>query len=146
MRIRVTGIVLRGDEVLMVECSQPGIGVHLNFPGGGLDPGETLHQALVRELREECCLDVTPGRLLTVTEHWEDSTRLDTLCFTFEAIPTKGQEAKMSAQPDLYQTGVGWYRWADLASLKVLPPVGDAVQAAISTGVTGYAGDRPFVK
>ncbi len=34
------------------------------FPGGRLDPGETPAQTALREMREEVCVDLDPGRIL----------------------------------------------------------------------------------
>lgn len=39
-----------------------------DLPGGGVHPGETLSEALVREMREECALDVAVRELLFVAE------------------------------------------------------------------------------
>ena len=139
MRIRVTGITVRDDKVLMVEYDDPKIGFHLNFPGGGLDPGETLHQGLVRELSEECSLEVVPGRLLTVSEHWKEG-ELDTLFFAFEAIAADGAQPCMSLTPDTFQTGVGWYAWDDLDNYNVLPPIHRALQSAVAKDERGYVG------
>jgi 8-oxo-dGTP pyrophosphatase MutT (NUDIX family) len=37
---------------------------NLAFPGGRVEPGETLHQAAERETREEAAIDLAAGRLL----------------------------------------------------------------------------------
>ena len=145
MRIRVTGILVRDGKVLMVECYDPVNGPHLNFPGGGLDPGETLIEGVTREVKEECCVDVRPGRLLTVTEHW-DGEEMETLCFAFEVEETTEKNPSMPSVPDLYQTGVGWYSWEELDTHKVLPPILRAVKAAIEGRPSSYAGAMKLLK
>lgn len=39
------------------------------FPGGKQEPGETEEQCLARELREELCLTVRPGKKLETVRH-----------------------------------------------------------------------------
>jgi len=39
------------------------------FPGGGVEFGETLAQALMREIREEYGIEISVGRLLDVADH-----------------------------------------------------------------------------
>ena len=57
----VVAVILREDRFLVIRRSRwvtaPG---KLCFPGGGIEPGETEQQALVREMREEIALDVQP--------------------------------------------------------------------------------------
>ena len=71
MAIRVAAAVIdRGAAVLVTRRLR---GTHLEglweFPGGKCEPGETIHDCLVREIREELDVEVTPGATLLVTRH-----------------------------------------------------------------------------
>ncbi len=50
-RTAVKGVVLRGRNLLLVYSSKVG---DYDFPGGGLQEGETHAEGLSREIREEC--------------------------------------------------------------------------------------------
>jgi len=64
-RVRVAAIVVRDDALLLVQHEKAGRRYWL-LPGGGVDYGETLAEALVREVREETGLDVRVGDLVLV--------------------------------------------------------------------------------
>lgn len=55
------GILTRGEEIALVEVVTPGKPLWRDLPGGGIDPGESPEQALVREFGEETGLKVAPG-------------------------------------------------------------------------------------
>ena len=55
-RIRVSAILRRGDRILLVRQEKGGQTYWL-LPGGGVNYGESLTEALHRELVEECGLD-----------------------------------------------------------------------------------------
>ena len=63
-------VAQRGDEVLLTRRLH---GTHLEglweFPGGKRDPGETLAQCLVREMREELAVEIEVGPLILTTVH-----------------------------------------------------------------------------
>jgi 8-oxo-dGTP diphosphatase len=54
-RIRVAAMIRRGDTVLLCNHTKQGRSYWL-LPGGGVEEGESLHEALLRELDEECSL------------------------------------------------------------------------------------------
>ena len=67
-KIRCVGGVVHdsaGRLLLVQRANDPGRGLW-SLPGGRVEPGETDAAALVRELREETGLIVTPGRLAGV--------------------------------------------------------------------------------
>ncbi len=66
----VAGLMRRGDQVLLVQQQGPwDTEPTWGLPGGVVEPGERLTEALVREIREETGLEVTdPGQLLYVMQ------------------------------------------------------------------------------
>lgn len=55
------GLALRGGAIAVVHVSPEGFAPWIDLPGGGVDPGETLEQAVVREFGEEAGLKVAAG-------------------------------------------------------------------------------------
>jgi ADP-ribose pyrophosphatase YjhB (NUDIX family) len=67
MRLRVAGVLLHNNELLLVQHEKEGKSYWL-LPGGGVRLGEELHDSLRREFREELNLDVSVGSLFFVVE------------------------------------------------------------------------------
>ncbi len=66
-RLAAYALVRRDDSVLLTRISPRGHHTgSWTLPGGGVDHGEPPVDALVREVREECGLEVTVGDVLTV--------------------------------------------------------------------------------
>ena len=66
-------VILDGDRVLLVQRGQEPLKGEWSLPGGAVELGETLEEALVREVREETSLDVAVGPVVEVF----DSIRRD---------------------------------------------------------------------
>jgi acetyl-CoA carboxylase carboxyl transferase subunit beta len=55
----VSALIFHGDKVLLIQRGhEPAMG-KWSLPGGGVEPGETYEQALIREVREETGLSVS---------------------------------------------------------------------------------------
>jgi 8-oxo-dGTP diphosphatase len=71
MPVRVAAAVIRrGGRVLLTRRPPGGpLGLQWEFPGGKIEPDETVAEALVRELREELGIAVRPLDVLEVVRH-----------------------------------------------------------------------------
>jgi 8-oxo-dGTP diphosphatase len=64
LRIPCVGAILTaGERILLIRRGHEPEAGRWSLPGGRVEPGETDHQALVREVREETGLEVVPGPL-----------------------------------------------------------------------------------
>ncbi|WP_239153091.1 NUDIX domain-containing protein [Virgisporangium aurantiacum] len=64
----MTGIVIEDDRILLLNRDTDGPRTW-SLPGGKVEAGESLAEALVREMREETGVQVQVGRLLYLCDH-----------------------------------------------------------------------------
>ena len=72
IRVAVDGVVVHQGALLLVEYDDDLHGHCFGLPGGGVEPGEQLHEAMQREVREETGADVIVGPLLFVHENYAE--------------------------------------------------------------------------
>ena len=65
-RVGVGGVVIHEGRVLLIRRGKEPLRGRWVIPGGTVELGESLEEALVREMAEETGLEVVPGELLTV--------------------------------------------------------------------------------
>lgn len=61
--LAVSAAIFRDGRVLIVRRARPPAGGAYTLPGGGVEVGETLQEAVIREVREETALTIEPVAL-----------------------------------------------------------------------------------
>jgi ADP-ribose pyrophosphatase YjhB (NUDIX family) len=69
--VGVGGVVVRDGKVLLIRRGKEPLYGRWVVPGGTVELGETLEEALAREMEEETCLRVEPVLVLTVFDRIE---------------------------------------------------------------------------
>ena len=67
MRVKARAVILIDDRLIVARQRRRGR-TELSLPGGRVNRNESVLDAVKREVEEETGLDVTPGRLLYVSE------------------------------------------------------------------------------
>lgn len=112
--VAVGGVLVSDGRLLLVRRAR-GVAAGLwSLPGGRMEPGESLREALVREMAEETVLDVEVGKLCGVSEVRAEGAHyviLDYWCTARDA------SAAVAADDAAALT------WADRGDLERLPLV-----------------------
>ena len=90
----VAAILTNGGEFLAVQrgtSSLDYISQKWEFPGGKVEAGETLVEAIIRELNEELQISVTDPQFLLTIEHSYPDFDITMHCFVIE-VPTRTLE------------------------------------------------------
>ena len=87
------------------------------IPGGRIEEGETPAEAAIRELKEECCVDGTIVRELSVIEYLsEESVHIYDRIHSF-LIDIGTQEPVKGTDPDHKEEGLLDVKWLTLAEI-----------------------------
>ncbi len=113
VHIRVTGVLIEDDQILLLNQETDGPRTW-SLPGGKVEDGETLAQALVREMREETGVEARPGRLLYLCDH----VPAHVVHITFEVERVGGAIGAVEEGKDTRPIrGVEFVKLSDLAGL-----------------------------
>ena len=124
--VRAAALIVRDDAVLLVRQDRMGES-HWLLPGGGVTFGEPLHDALVRELREELALDIEPQRPVALVEAIsDDMTRYPkhVIHIVVLAVLTDPRQ-KPTLGGDAAVLEARFVTRERLRGLRVTPPIGD---------------------
>jgi 8-oxo-dGTP diphosphatase len=127
--VGVGAVVVRDGFVLLERRGQPPAQGSWSLPGGLVDAGERLEEAVRREVREECAIEVEVGPLLGVFEPMvkDDDGRLlyhyvvlDYLARYLSGDPVIGDDA----------AELLWVAFDELGEYALLPATRDMIERA----------------
>lgn len=139
-KVNVGGLLKHRDRVLVVRRTRsdaflPGL---WEYPGGGLEPGESLHQALVREFHEECGMTVVPGAIVdvfTFPGENEEPTVEIVYAVATRSIPERPDNSEDGFPPVVLSDEHDAYVWVTvdaLGGLDCTPEIRALLQAAFN--------------
>ena len=124
-----TGVaVVKDGQVLLVRRSLDDfLGGYYELPGGGVDAGETIEQAAMREVKEETGLE--PFRVVTTFKGFDYTTDKKPLVRQVNLIiEAKPGEVKLSTEHDDFL----WANKDDLGSIKITENMVECINDAFS--------------
>lgn len=137
VRTAARAVIIQEGRILLIEMRRRE-GIFFVLPGGGQKAGETLVQALQREVKEETGYRIEIGRLLYLREyigrhhHFNPRHRnFHQLEAVFSANLVLNQVAAKASNQDPRQSGL---RWVPLAELPNLPFYPEALRGFLSQG------------
>jgi 8-oxo-dGTP diphosphatase len=133
LRVRVAAVLVLDGQMVLVRHRKDDRAYHL-LPGGGVEAGETLQQALTREVVEETGLSIEVSRPLFISETIDPRGGRHLLNVTFLGSVVGG---RITSQPlDPRVEAVDLVSPADLATLDLRPPIATALTEAYADGFT----------
>jgi 8-oxo-dGTP diphosphatase len=136
MRTLARAIIIDQERLLVIDRNRDGE-PFLTLPGGGVEAGETLETAAVREVFEEASLAVAVDRLVYEEETERFGRQYYYLCTLIGSDapavhPGSGEAADNAAGRNTYEPV--WLPLDGLAGANLLPP---SVKTALLTDVAG---------
>jgi len=127
--LAVSAAIFRDGKVLIVRrARKPALGVY-TLPGGGVETGETLIEAVRREVREETALEIEPvalaGHREAIVRDTQGAIERHFVILCFAARWVAG-EPKLNEELD----DARWLDPAEISALRTTEGLADIVAAA----------------
>jgi 8-oxo-dGTP diphosphatase len=127
--LAVSAAIVRGGKILVVRRARPPANGLYTLPGGVVEIGETLTEAVAREVREETSLAIEPVALAgfreTVVRDAADRVERHFVILCFAARWSGGEPVLNEELSE-----ARWLDPAELAGLPTTPGLADIVKAA----------------
>ena len=116
MSIVVLALIEKQGRYLLIEESKQPVCGTWNLPGGHVEPGETLVDAILREVREEAGVEVSLDGLMFMDHLPARSHEADRLRFVFRAT---ARSQPLKSEPDEHSARASWVERAELRQLNL---------------------------
>jgi ADP-ribose pyrophosphatase YjhB (NUDIX family) len=127
--LAVSAAIVHDGRVLIVRRAQPPAHGLYTLPGGGVELGETLEQAVIREVREETGLEIEPGALAGYRQMIaRDADGRIERHFVILPFPARWIGGQVSLSDELAEAR--WLLPSELSGLKTTEGLADIVAAA----------------
>ncbi len=134
--VGVGGVVVRDGRALLVRRGKPPLYGRWVVPGGTVELGETLEEALVRELREETGLDVEPVEVLTVFDRIERDAAGVAYHYVIVDYLCRWLSGEAAAASDALD--VAWVDPVEMPAYDVPPKAVEVVEDALRRVASGW--------
>jgi len=129
-QVGVGAAIVQNGRVLLVQRGrEPGRGLWA-LPGGRLELGETVREAVAREVLEECGLEIVPGEVVAVVDMIQrdehDRVRYHYVLIDFLATPVGGE---LTVASDILDAR--WVSEAELDELEMPPRAREVARQAL---------------
>jgi ADP-ribose pyrophosphatase YjhB (NUDIX family) len=127
--LAVSAAIVRDGKILIVRRARPPANGVFTLPGGVVETGETLTEAVAREVREETGLEIEPiglaGFRETIARDGDDRVERHFVILCFAAHWRSGEPVLNEELSEAH-----WLDPAALADLPTTPGLTDIVEAA----------------
>ena len=125
--VGVGAIIIEENRVLLVKRARPPLLAQWSIPGGALEVGELVREAVVREAREETGLIVDPGELLGVYDRVvRDSQQRVQYHYVLIDFLCRRVGGELAAADDAAE--VRWFTREELPGLKLAEDTLDVIR------------------
>ncbi len=146
MRVRPSALIIERNCLLTMKYCYGGQDVYA-LPGGNPDPGESLSEVIVRELREELGVETEVDQLALCGEVIGEDGRKDALHAVFAVHLIAGLPRLNPEHTSALS--VEWLSIKDLTDKHLYPNIGQEIKSLLAGELRGvYLGriDQPYVE
>ena len=130
VRVRVGGILVNNGEILLI-AHKKNNDVYWLVPGGGVDYGESLSEALIREFSEELNIEIIVDDLVLVSDSIDPAGDRHIINIFFLCRYSKG-EFILGNEIRLYD--FKFFKKEEIPNIKLFPPINNELISIMENG------------